>query len=76
MPKEYEVLANDVRVAHETGGGFNFVHLYDADDHESFMLGEDEILALYRYLGKVIEDQNLEPERKPDGDNRNQTDPQ
>ena len=59
MELDYQPLCNDLRVAHEISGGFNFVHLYDSDDYDKFMLGEDEIVALHKYLGQVIKEHNL-----------------
>ena len=53
------VLANDLRATKELSGGFVFVHLYDADDHDKFMLGEDEIVSLRDYLNEVIKGENL-----------------
>lgn len=52
---DFEPLRNDLRVAHDKIGGFNFVHLYDADDHDKFMIDEDNIIPLRDYLNKVIE---------------------
>ena len=57
--KEPENLANDLRVAETKQGGFLFVELYDADDYDRFLLGEDEIKALHRYLGLVIQENKL-----------------
>lgn len=58
--EEETILANDLRATlTETHSGFVYVDLYDADDHEKFQLGEDEILSLYKYLGKVITEKKL-----------------
>ena len=55
MPElDYQPLVNDLRVAHDECGGFHFVHLYDADDHYKFLLGEDEIKSLHQYLTGLI----------------------
>lgn len=56
---DYEPLCNDLRVKQESCGGFTFVSLYDADDYDKFLLGEDEIVALHDYLTKVIKQHNL-----------------
>ena len=56
---DYKALANDLRVAVDEGGGFVFVHLYDADDYDTFLLGEDEILTLHEFLGNLIKEKNL-----------------
>jgi len=54
-----KALANELRVTLAEAGGFFFVDLYDADDHDKFQLGEDEIVSLHRYLGKVIAEKEL-----------------
>lgn len=51
-----DVLVNDLRATKETTGGFTFVELYDADDYNKFILGEDEIVALYEYLTPVVKE--------------------
>ncbi len=52
-------LANDLRVTLTCEGGWNFVKLYDADDYDTYLLGEDEIISLYEYLGRVISERGL-----------------
>lgn len=54
-----KALANELRVTLTEAGGFFFVDLYDADDYDKFQLGEDEIVSLHRYLGKVIAEKEL-----------------
>ncbi|HEU0049870.1 MAG TPA: hypothetical protein VFQ43_19940 [Nitrososphaera sp.] len=56
---DYQALVNDLRVAEVESGGFHFVHLYDADDYDKFMLGEDEVLALSKFLNEFIKRHNL-----------------
>jgi hypothetical protein len=56
---DYIGLVNDLRVAQDKAGGFIFVYLYDADDHDRYMLGEDEIVALRDYLNKAIAEHKL-----------------
>lgn len=51
--QEADHLVNDLYTTHEVSGGFNFVTLLDADDGDKFLLGEDEIIALYRYLKPI-----------------------
>jgi hypothetical protein len=52
-------LVNDLVVSEETSGGWTFVYLRDTDDGDKFQLGEDEILALHKYLSGVIERKRL-----------------
>ena len=59
MPLDYKPLVNDLRVAVEHDGGFTFVYLYDADDYDRYVLGEDEIKALHAFLGEIILRQHL-----------------
>lgn len=61
MDYDYEPLCNDLRVATDHSGGFWFVHLYGADDYDRFILGEDEIVALHKYLGEVIKSKLSSP---------------
>lgn len=53
---EYTPLANDLRVKREEAGGFTFVELYDADDGDRFILGEDEIISLYKFLSPIFQE--------------------
>lgn len=50
---------NELRMSQSKHGGFVFVDLYDADDHDKFQLGEDEIVALHKYLSSIIVEHNL-----------------
>lgn len=49
----------DFKVRLDQDGGFVFVFLEDTDDGDKFMLNEDRIVVLHRYLGEVIKQHNL-----------------
>ena len=55
----YKLLCGDLQVASEKNDKWAFVYLCDANDHEKFMLIDDEIVALRDYLNKVIVDYRI-----------------
>lgn len=59
MCGDWEMLTHEVKLQWSKHGGFVFVHLLDLDDRRRFQLGEDEILALHRRLGEIIQEEKL-----------------
>lgn len=57
-----DVVSGDLRAKftpQSEGSGFASVELYDADDHESFSIGEDAAVALYKWLGEKLKADGL-----------------
>lgn len=55
MSNDFEPCGNnDLRVRVGPSGGFIFVELYDADDHDHIVLQEDDIIALKKWLDQVV----------------------
>lgn len=58
MPEELH-LVNDLHATFSNDGGFAHVTLRDADDHDVFHLGEDELLSLRGYLNQLFDNKQL-----------------
>ncbi len=62
------VRCNDLEISDDSGGGFAGARLWDHDDHIGFTLGEDEVIATWRFLDRLVREHKLiadEQELKP-----------
>ncbi len=50
---------NDLRYDDTPQGGFTYVALRDADDHNVIIINEDDVVLLWERLGRTIRERGL-----------------
>lgn len=54
-----DINVDDLCVSDVRDGGFAMVKLYEADDHETIILNENQIIALRDYLMRACRDYDI-----------------